>query len=297
MPVKQKNTRLTPSTTHSLGYTVSRFSARALLNLTLFVFSVAALVPFWWMITSGFKPLADLFVYPPRLLPSRWTVDGYTRLFSLFPFLRIFWNSVFISSLSTFGSVLSSSMAAFAFSRMRFKGKKPIFALILATMMVPGVIFMIPQFIIFRFVGWLNSPLPLIVPKFFTNAYFVFMLRQFFATLPAELEEAATIDGASWPRIYFSISLPLVKPALVTMAVFTFRGSWNDLLGPIIYLNKKSQLTLTAAAAYLRGYNNSARSLTTEMAAATLTVVPIMILFILAQRYIVQGLAFSGIKG
>ncbi len=213
------------------------------------------------------------------------------------PFLRNFWNSVVISSLSTFGSVISSSMAAFAFSRMRFKGKKPIFALILSTMMIPGVIFMIPRFIMFRFVGWLNSYLPLIVPSFFTNAYFIFMLRQFFATLPVELEEAATIDGASWPRIYAEISLPLIKPALVTMALFTFRGSWNDLLGPIIYLNKKEMLTLTAAAAYLRSAYNATETMTVEMAAATMTVVPIMILFVFAQRYIVQGLAFSGIKG
>jgi ABC-type glycerol-3-phosphate transport system permease component len=120
--------------------------------------------------------------------------------------------------------------------------------------------------------GYINSPLPLILPKFFTSAYFVFMLRQFFSTLPAELEAVAITDGASWLRIYFSILLPIIKPALVTMAVFTFRGSWNDLLGPINYLHKKSQLTLTAVAAYLRSYNDSSRSLNTEMAAATLAV-------------------------
>ena len=297
MQMNRKKTQSNPGPSYSIGYTMSRFAGRALLNSILVLLSIMALIPFWWMISSGFKPLADLFAYPPRLLPSRWTIAGYQAVFSLMPFLRNFWNSVVISSLSTFGSVISSSMAAFAFSRMRFKGKKPIFALILSTMMIPGVIFMIPRFIMFRFVGWLNSYLPLIVPSFFTNAYFIFMLRQFFATLPVELEEAARIDGASWPRIFAEISLPLIKPALVTMALFTFRGSWNDLLGPIIYLNKKEMLTLTAAAAYLRSAYNATETMSVEMAAATMTVVPIMILFVLAQRYIVQGLAFSGIKG
>ena len=297
MQTNLKKTQYVSKTGHSFSYNLSQFAGRSFLNFILLILSAMALIPFWWMISSGFKPLADLFVYPPRMWPSRWTLFGYQKLFDYFPFLRNFWNSVVISTLSTVGSVISSSMAAFAFSRMRFKGKKPIFAVILSTMMIPGIIFMIPQFIMFRVIGWINTPLPLIVPRFLTNAYFIFMLRQFFATLPAELEEAATIDGASWPRIYASISMPLIKPALVTMALFTFRGSWNDLLGPIIYLNKLEQLTLTAASAYLRGSYHTGETMNIEMAAATVTVVPIMILFIFAQRYIVQGLAFSGIKG
>jgi ABC-type glycerol-3-phosphate transport system permease component len=259
--------------------------------------SVLALLPFWWMLSGGFKPLADLLVFPPRLWPSKWSLYGYRKLFDYFPFLRNFWNSVMISGLSTFGTVFSSSLSAFAFSRMRFRGKNIIFALILSTMMIPGVIFMIPRFIMFKFVGWLNSPLPLIVPSFFTSAYFIFMLRQFFSTLPSELEEAALIDGASWPRIYFSISLPLIKPAVMTMALLTFRGSWNNLIGPIIYLSKLEQLTLTAAAAYIRSSYHTGENMPIEMAAATITVIPILIIYLFTQRYIVQGLTFSGIKG
>ena len=180
---------------------------------------------------------------------------------------------------------------------MRFKGREVLFGIFLSSIMIPGIIFMIPQFIIFRTVGWINTPLPLIVPSYFTNAYFIFMLRQFFATLPPELEEAAQIDGASWPRIYFSLSLPLIKPALATMALFTFRGSWNNLLGPIIYLSKLEQLTLTAAAAYIRSSYHTGENMPIEMAAATVTVVPLLVLFIFTQRYIVQGLTFSGLKG
>jgi len=279
------------------GQEVWRIAFHALGNLLLLAMCLLALVPFWWMLTGGFKPLADLFVFPPRMWPSKWSLYGYKKLFDYFPFMRNFWNSVVIASLSTVGTVVSSSMAAFAFSRMRFKGKKVIFSLILSTMMIPGVIFMIPRFIMFRFVGWINTPLPLIVPAFFTNAYFIFMLRQFFVGLPGELEEAAIIDGASWPRIYAAISMPLIKPALITMALFTFRGSWNDLLGPIIYLSKLEQLTLTAASAYLRNSYHTGESLNIEMAAATITVVPVMVLFLWGQRFIVQGLAFSGIKG
>jgi multiple sugar transport system permease protein len=284
-------------TRHSPLYTASTIVGRLLLNLLLLIMCGLALIPFWWMITGGFKPLADLFVFPPRLWPSRWSMYGYEKLFTYFPFIRNFWNSVFISSLSTLGSVFSSSLSAFAFSRMRFKGREVLFGIFLSSIMIPGVIFMIPQFIIFRTVGWINTPLPLIVPSYFTNAYFIFMLRQFFATLPPELEEAAQIDGASWPRIYVSLSLPLIKPALATMALFTFRGSWNNLLGPIIYLSKLEQLTLTAAAAYIRSSYHTGENMPIEMAAATVTVVPLLILFVFTQRYIVQGLTFSGLKG
>jgi multiple sugar transport system permease protein len=206
-------------------------------------------------------------------------------------------NSVVISGLSTFGNLLSSSLAAFAFARMRFPGKNFFFMLFLSTLMIPGIVYLIPQFMIFRYLHWINSPLPLIVPAFFSNAFSIFMLRQFFSTLPAELEAAAKIDGANWPRIYFEISLPLIKPALVTLGLFAFMGSWNDLLGPIIYLSKLEQLNLTAAAAYLRSSYHSGENQNVEMAAATITVVPLLLVFIFAQRYIVSSLIFSGLKG
>jgi ABC-type glycerol-3-phosphate transport system permease component len=269
---------------------------RLVLNVVLLALSVLALLPLWWMVIGGFKPLSDLFAFPPRLWPSRWILDGYKKLFYYFPFLRNFWNSVWMSSVSTFGALFSTSIAAFAFARMRFRGKDMLFAAMLSTMMIPSIIFMIPRFIMFKTVGWVNTPLPLVVPSFFASAQFVFMLRQFFHTLPGELEEAAQIDGASWPRIYFSISLPLIKPALVTMGLFTFRSSWNSLLGPIIYLNSLEQLNLTAAAAYLRTVFDSGENMSAQMAMATLTVVPLLALFVFAQRYIVRGMVFSGLK-
>jgi len=284
-------------TTHAPQVLALNLLKGLILNLLLLGLSLLALVPFWWMLTGGFKSLGDLFVFPPRLWPSKWSLDGYQRLFRYFPFMRNFANSVVISGLSTFGNLLSSSLAAFAFARMRFRAKEFFFMLFLGTLMIPGIVYLIPQFMIFRYLRWINSPLPLIVPAFFSNAFSIFLLRQFFSTLPAELEAAAKIDGANWPRIYVSISLPLIKPALVTLGLLAFMGSWNDLLGPIIYLSKLEQLNLTAAAAYLRTSYHSGENQNVEMAAATITVVPLLLVFIFAQRYIVSSLVFSGLKG
>ncbi|NLG48730.1 MAG: carbohydrate ABC transporter permease [Chloroflexi bacterium] len=274
-----------------------RLVGRLLLNALLLLLSLLALVPFWWMMSGGFKSLGDLFVFPPRFWPTKWSLDGYQRLFRYFPFARNFMNSVVISVLSTFGNLLSSSLAAFAFARMRFKGKGFLFMLFLSTLMVPGIVYLIPQFMIFRSLHWINTLLPLIVPSFFSNAFSIFLLRQFFSTLPAELEDSGKIDGANWPRIYYSISLPLIKPALVTLGLFAFMGSWNDLLHPIIYLSKLEQLNLTAASAYLRTSYHSGENQNVEMAAATLTVIPVLAIFVFVQRYIVNSLVFSGLKG
>lgn len=287
----------TPRTIHAPHVIALGVLKAIALNGILLALSLLALVPFWWMLTGGFKSLGDLFAFPPRLWPSTWTLDGYQKLFRYFPFLRNFMNSVMIAGLSTFGNLLSSSLAAFAFARMRFPGKNVLFMLFLSTLMIPGIVYLIPQFMVFRFLRWINSPLPLIVPAFFSNAFSIFMLRQFLSTLPAELEAAAKIDGANWPRIYFEISLPLIKPVLVTLGLFAFMGSWNDLLGPIIYLSKLEQLNLTAAAAYLRTSYHSGENQNVEMAAATITVLPVLIVFAFAQRYIVSSLVFSGLKG
>lgn len=267
------------------------------LNVFLLGVSVMALVPFWWMLISGFKSFGDLFAFPPRLWPTKWSIEGYTKLLRFFPIFRNFANSVIIATTSTFGVLFSSSLAAFAFARMRFPGKNLFFGLFLSTMMIPGIVYMIPQFMIFRQLKWINTPLPLIVPSFFTNAGTIFFFRQFFRTLPVAIEEAAKIDGAGWPRIYFEVSLPLVKPALVTLGLFAFMGSWNALLGPIIYLSKLKQLNLTAAMAYIRGAYHSGENQDVEMAGATIAVLPLLLVFVVAQRYIVSGLVFSGLKG
>lgn len=274
-----------------------RILGHLLLNVLLLGLSMMAMVPFYWMVIGGFKPFGDLFAFPPRFWPSRLATEGYFKLFRYFPFIRNFANSVMISTTSTFGVLFSSSLAAFAFARMRFPGKNVFFALFLSTMMIPGIVTMIPQFMIFRFLKWLNSPLPLIVPSFFSSAGTIFFFRQFFTTLPAAIEEAAKIDGASWPRIYFEVSLPMIKPALVTLGLFAFMGSWNELIRPIIYLSKLEQLNLTATMAYIRGSYHSGENQDVEMAAATIAVLPLLILFVFAQKHIVSSLVFSGLKG
>jgi multiple sugar transport system permease protein len=271
---------------------------KMLLELLLLALIITALLPFWWMISGGFKPLADLFVFPPRLWPSRWVTAGYDLVFQFFPFVwRNFLNSVLVSGLSSVGVILSTSLGAFAFSRMRFRGKETIFNLALVTLMVPWVVLLIPRFIMFKSVGWVDTLLPLIVPHFFGSAYFLFMLRQFYASIPPELEEAAMIDGASWPQIYALISLPIIKPALITMFLFTFLDSWNDLLTPIIYLNGLENLTLTSLMAGIRDAYHSGAMMHAEMAGATITVVPIVIIYLFTQRYIVSSMTFSGLKG
>jgi ABC-type glycerol-3-phosphate transport system permease component len=259
---------------------------------------VTALLPFWWMVSGGFKPLADLLVFPPRLWPSRWVTDGYELVFNSFPFVwKNFLNSVLVAGLSSIGVIFSTSLGAFAFSRMRFRGKDFIFTLALITLMVPWIVLLIPRFMLFKSLGWIDTLLPLIVPNFFGSAYFLFMLRQYYSTMPAELEEAAMIDGASWPQIYLLISLPIIKPALITMGLFTFMDSWNDLLNPIIYLSGLENMTLTSLMAGMTDAYHSGSMMHAEMAGATITVIPIMIVYFFTQRHIVSSLTFSGLKG
>lgn len=268
------------------------------MELLLLVLIITALLPFWWMISGGFKPLVDLFVFPPRLWPSRWVVSGYELVFKYFPFVgKNFLNSVLVSGLSSIGVVFSTSLGAFAFSRMRFRGKEVIFNLALISLMVPWVVLLIPRFIFFKYLDMIDTLYPLIIPGFFGSSYFLFMLRQFYSSLPAELEEAAMIDGANWPQIYALISLPIIRPALITMFLFTFLDSWNDLLTPIIYLNGLENLTLTSLMAGIRDAYHSGSMMHAEMAGATITVFPIVIVYLFTQRYIVSSMTFSGLKG
>ena len=255
------------------------------------------ILPFLWMISGAFKVPSQILSYPPTFIPTPFTLQNFSAVWDSNPLLRYFWNSLVIATVSTLGTLISSSLVAFGFARMKARGKNIWFILLLSTLMIPYYVTIIPTFSLYQNLGWLNTYLPLTVPSFLGvgGAFYIFLLRQFFLTIPRELDEAATIDGASFFGIYWRIILPLSKPALVTVALFQFVASWNDFFAPLIYLSNSNMYTLPVAVRFFQGlYSTNIGPL---MAMATLTILPILILFLFAQRMFVQGVATTGIKG
>jgi ABC-type glycerol-3-phosphate transport system permease component len=221
-------------------------------------------------------------------------------VFEVVPFARWTFNSLFVALLNVVAQVMSASVVAFGFSRFRFKGRNLLFVMLLSTMMLPAYVTIIPSFLMFRYVGWLDSLLPLIVPSFFGGGAFnIFLLRQFFMTIPVDFDEAAYVDGASSFTIFAKLIMPLSKPAISTVAIFAFLGSWNDFLGPLIYLNSADKFTLSLGITYFRVAPMDAGEPRDHllMAASALITLPGIILFFAAQRYFISGIVMSGIKG
>ncbi|MHB0857652.1 MAG: carbohydrate ABC transporter permease [Anaerolineae bacterium] len=257
--------------------------------------AISMVVPFLWMLRTSLMREGQARLFPPVWIPTPFVLDNYVEVWRRIPMGLFTLNSLKIATLSTFGVLLSCSFCAFGFSRLRFPGRDVIFALLLLTMMIPGSVTLIPMYILFSRIGWINSHNPLIVPAFFGSAFGIFLLRQFFLTLPQELFDAATVDGADPVRQYWQISLPLAKPALMTLALFQFVGSWADLMGPLIYLNSRDKMTLPVGVALFRGqYYTEIGKL---MAASAIMAFPMVFLFIFTQRYFVRGIALTGIKG
>ncbi len=257
--------------------------------------SALTLIPFLWMLSTSLKTREQLYVFPPEWIPSPLVFDSYRVLFDPLPFDVFFVNSTFVAVMSTFGTLLACSLAAYAFARLRFAGRDLIFAILLGTMMIPGQVLLLPLFILYKNINWLNTLYPLWVPSFFGSAFGTFLLRQFFLTLPSELTDAAKIDGASHFGIYWRIILPLAGPGLATLGIFTFMGSWNSFLVPLIVISDMDLRTLPLGLAALQGSNEI--RLNAVMAASTLSVLPILIVFFFAQKYFVQGVVLTGIKG
>jgi len=262
---------------------------RVAIHLLLVSIAVGFVVPFLWMISSSFKMQGNIFIFPPQWIPDPFILTNYSRLVDEMPFGLFLLNSTKVSGLSTLGLLMSCSLAGFAFARMRFPGRDVIFYILLATMMIPREVTMIPTFLIMRALGWINTHLPLIVPSFLGSAFGTFLLRQFFLTMPRELEDAATID------VFARIFLPLAKPALSALGIFSFMAEWNNLLDPVIYLNDRTKMTLTVGLASLRGEYFTDWGLL--MAGALLSVLPILAIYIAAQKYFIRGITLSGIKG
>lgn len=251
------------------------------------------IVPFLWMISSSLKTTNEMYSFPPKWIPSTIMWENYVYMFNNAPWGVYSFNSFKITLIVVIGHVLISAMGAYAFARLKFPGRNIIFSIILATMMIPYHVTMIPTFKILRELGWLNTHLSLIVPPLF-SAFGLFLLRQFFLSIPKELEEAARIDGASYPRIFVSIILPISLPSLTTLAIFTFMNQWNDFLAPLIYINDDNLKTLPLGLATFQG------TYTTEwnylMAGAFIVLLPVLFVYIFAQRYFIQGVMMSGLK-
>jgi len=269
--------------------------------------AVLFLVPFFWMLVSSFKTKETMFTQPIEWLPRAWNWQNYPNAINYpgFPFLRFLWNSTYYSISVTIGTVMSCSMVGYAFARLRFPFRTTLFNITMATLMIPWVVTFIPTFILFKELDTFTSNLlnvrllgtywPLIIPAFGGNAFYIFMIRQFFMGLPSELSDAARVDGAGEFRIFWQIMLPLVKPALMVMAVFTFLATWHDFFGPLIYVSDNRQFPLSLGLYAFRAQRTTEWALL--MAASTITTVPLIIIFFFTQRYFLEGIKLSGLKG
>lgn len=258
--------------------------------------SMIVLVPVFWMLSTTLKADAEVFLFPPVWIPETLHWDNFRRALTFLPFATYFLNSSVITFSAMIGQFLSSPLVAYAFARLRARGKGVLFTLVLSTMMLPAQVTMIPQFVLFKQLGLVDTFLPLIVPNLFGSAYFIFLLRQFFLTISPELSDAARIDGCEYFGIFARIFLPLSKPVLATMAIFTFMWNWNDFMRPLIYLSSSEKWTLTLGLSRFTGmYGMTAWNLL--MGATLITLLPCVILFFFSQRYFIQGIVITGVKG
>jgi multiple sugar transport system permease protein len=247
------------------------------------------------MIVTAFKTQGDILRFPPTWWPEPITIDNFTRAFGSLPFGRFYLNSFIIVALNTLGTVLSSALIGYGFARFNVPGSNFLFGIVLATLALPGEVTLIPVFLLFKYLGWLNTILPLVVPAFFGNAYFIFLFRQFMRGIPRDLMDAAVIDGASQLGIFWYIVTPLSLPVYATVTVFNFLWNWNDFFTPLIYLQKVEQMTVAVGLSYFRG--EASTDWGALMAASLVSIIPVLILFVVAQRYLVEGITLTGLKG
>lgn len=271
--------------------------ARTAAQYALMIGIVALMVlPFLWMLSTSLKPQQYILQAVPQLLPDPLTFESYTQLAERIDLGRTAFNSAFVAIASTVGQIIISAMAAYAFSRMRWRGRDTVFVLYLTTMMIPAVVLVIPQFILVRSLGWVNNYAALIVPGMFST-FGVFLLRQSFLGLPKDFEEAAFVDGANHFTIFWRIILPLSTPALATLAVFSFMGSWNAYLWPLFTARREEVMTLPVALATLQAGPRALTEWNMVMAGSVVAVLPILVVYLFAQRWFVAGVVSSGIKG
>jgi multiple sugar transport system permease protein len=254
------------------------------------------LIPVFWMLSTALKENSEVFLYPPRWMPKALHWENFPEALTFLPFGRYLTNTAVVTLSAMLGQIMSSPLVAYAFARLKARGREALFTLVLATMMLPWPVTMVPLFLLYKTFGWVDTYIPLILPNFFGSAFFIFLLRQFFLTIPPELGDAAKIDGCGYFGTFSKIFLPLSKPGLATVAIFTFMWNWNDFMGPLIYLNSNDKWTVTIGLSRFTGmYGTTAWNLL--MAASLITVLPCVLLFFFAQRYFIQGIVITGVKG
>ena len=285
-----------PTPNKSGGMRNRRRLNNALLLALLIFIGILILIPLLWMMSTSFKPKSQWFLPEIHWIPKTFTWENYTSILNndTLPIVRWFINSLFLSSAVTILVLVVDSLAAYAYARMEFRGRRALFALLLATLFLPGVMFLVPNFLTVARLGWLNNYLGVITPAL-AGVFGVFFMRQFFESLPRELEEAAQIDGATQFQTFTQIALPLAKPALATLGIITFLGAWNDFLWPLLILKDRLLLTLPPGLRTLQGAYTSEYG--QMMAGAAITAIPILLLYILLQRYIVESVQTTGLKG
>lgn len=290
-------TSVVPRQRYRMGRHASTVVSRTIVLIILSLAAVAFLLPLIWMVITSLKPKDQIFVYPLIWIPDPIVWSNYAKALNnpSFKYLLFLGNSLYYTATSVVGILISCSLVAYSFARLRWWGRDVWFIITLSTMMIPYPVTLIPMYLIFSKIGWVNTFLPLIVPNFLGTAFFIFLLRQFFMTVPMELSYAAKVDGASEFGIYWRIMLPLARPALVTVALFTFLSCWNDFLGPLIYLTDGDKYTLAVGLAAFRGQYRTQWDL--MMAASTVVTLPVVILFFFAQKQFIQGITLTGMKG
>jgi ABC-type glycerol-3-phosphate transport system permease component len=290
---------------HPLGKSYRKFLFQILVYVPVILVAVMLTIPFIWAVSTSLKETGTIYVYPPKWIPTPAHWENYLHVFIIAPFAKFFENTFIVVGMATMGQMACTSLVAYGFSRFKFPGRGILFLLALSVMMIPGEMLLIPRFLIFKYLGWIDTLKTLIVPSFFGSgiggAFSIFLLRQFFLTIPRDLDDAAKIDGCSSFRIFWQIILPLCKPVLASIGIFSFIWNWNELLNPMIYLQSTEKFTLSVGLMFFQtSFMETATPLPMEnllMAAAVLTTIPCIIVFLWLQKYFIRGIVLSGIKG
>lgn len=280
---------LIPKVTHIIG--------RVMLYALLVALSLWFIAPLGWMFLTSFMPLEQVGVFPPELIPREWHPENYSEALKFWDFGTTFGNTVFITIVSLIGHVGSSTVVAYGFARFRFPFRDALFLVLLATLMLPFAVLLIPVYIAYNEIGWVNTFWPLIAPAYFGQAFYIFICRQFFLGIPQDLIDAAKIDGAGEFTIFIRLMIPLAKPAIIVVAILSFQNSWNDFLGPLIYLRDDSLHTLAIGLYKFQGLPGQGGIYNQQMAASIMMVVPVLIVFFIFQKQFIQGANISGLKG
>jgi ABC-type glycerol-3-phosphate transport system permease component len=290
------STPVEPKVQHSAGLTFAqrRTTSHLLVHLLLLAGVVLMFIPLAWTLSTSLKTPGEVFIFPPKWIPTKIVWQNYGDAVTAIPFFRYLWNTTYITGVSIVGKVLSIMLVAFAFARLQWWGRNFMFLVMLSTMMLPPHVTLIPQFILFKNLGWINTYWPLILPTFFGGPWLTFLVRQFLLTLPRDLDDAARIDGCSSWGVFWRIIMPLAKPAMIIVVIFVFNGTWNEFLTPLIYLHSQEKFTLALGLRMFQGEASTSWNLL--MAASLLTMLPVLLLFFFTQKYFMQGIVFTGVK-